>query len=141
MEWCLWYESITSFSAEYSSPAMSDSPFHPLESDTDWEEALSQSEDTPVLVFKHSSSCPVSSNAHQEMTTLVEEDSVPAYKVVVQNHRAVSNTIEDELGVRHETPQAILLDDRSPVFNTSHFNVTADTLRKELHRTPSATEG
>ena len=118
---------------------MSDTPFHVLTSDADWEDALSQSEDTPVLIFKHSSTCPVSTNAHQEMQTLVEEDSVPAYKVVVQDQRAISNRIESDLGVRHETPQAILLDDRSPVFNTSHFNVTVDTLRKELHRTPSAT--
>lgn len=118
---------------------MSDTPFHVLTSDADWEDALSQSEDTPVLIFKHSSTCPVSTNAHQEMQTLVEEDSVPAYKVVVQDQRAISNMIESDLGVRHETPQAILLDDRSPVFNTSHFNVTVDTLRKELHRTPSAT--
>jgi bacillithiol system protein YtxJ len=119
---------------------MSDTPFHTLTSDADWEAALSQSEDTPVLIFKHSSTCPVSTNAHREMETLVEADSVPAYKVVVQDHRAISNAIEDDLGVRHETPQAILLDDRAPVFDTSHFNVTVDTLRKELHRTPSAAD-
>lgn len=119
---------------------MSDTPFHALASDTDWEDALSQSENTPVLVFKHSSTCPVSSKAHDEMETLVEEDSVPAYKVVVQDHRPISDAIEDDLGIRHETPQAILLDDRTPVFDTSHFNVTVDTLRKELHRTPSAAD-
>lgn len=117
---------------------MSDSPFHALTSDAEWEKALSRSEETPVLIFKHSSTCPVSSNAHQELEALVEADPVPAYKVVVQDHRAISNAIEDDLGVRHETPQAILLDDRTSVFDTSHFNVTADTLRKELHRTPSA---
>jgi len=120
---------------------MSDTPFHALQSDADWEAALSQSEDTPVLIYKHSSTCSVSSKAHREMETLVEEDSVPTYMVVVQENRAVSNVIEEDLGVRHETPQAILLDDRTAVFDTSHFNVTVDTLRKELHRTPSATDG
>jgi bacillithiol system protein YtxJ len=119
---------------------MSDTPFHALTSDADWEDALSQSEDDPVLIFKHSSTCPVSAKAQQEMETLIEEDAVPTFKVVVQEERAISDAIEDELGVRHETPQAILLDDRAPVFDTSHFNVTADTLRKELHRTPSAAD-
>jgi bacillithiol system protein YtxJ len=119
---------------------MPNDPFRPLASDEDWAAALARSEDTPVLIFKHSSACPVSANAHDEMTTLVEEDSVTAFKVVVQEHRAVSDRIEDDLGVRHETPQAILLDDRQPVFDTSHFNVTVDTLRKALQRTLSTAD-
>jgi bacillithiol system protein YtxJ len=113
---------------------MSDAPFHPLRSDEDWAEALAQSEEQPVLIFKHSAACPVSASADAEMTELAREVSTPAYKVVVQEHRAVSDAIEDDLAVRHETPQAIVLDDRSPVFDTSHFNVTAETLRKELRR-------
>lgn len=119
---------------------MSDAPFHPLTSNDDWEAALDQSEETPVLIFKHSSACPVSANANDELTTLLQEASVPTYKVVVQENRAVSDTIEADLDVRHETPQAILLDNRSPVFDTSHFNVTADTIRQELHRTPSSAD-
>jgi bacillithiol system protein YtxJ len=110
-----------------------------LTSDADWQDALTQSERTKVLVFKHSSSCPVSGQAHAEMTELAEEEDVLVYKVVVQDNRSVSNEIEDDLDVRHETPQAILLRDRTPVFDTSHFNVTVDTLREELLRTsPSA---
>jgi bacillithiol system protein YtxJ len=118
---------------------MSDSPFRPLTSDKDWQDALDESERSAVLVFKHSSSCPVSGKAHGEMTELAEEEDVPVYAVVVQENRSVSDQIEEELDVRHETPQAILLDDHSPVFDTSHFNVTADTLREELRRTSPST--
>jgi bacillithiol system protein YtxJ len=118
---------------------MSDAPFRPLNSDADWQDALAQSERSAVLVFKHSSACPVSGKAHTEMTELAEEEDVPVYTVVVQENRSVSDTIEDDLDVRHETPQAILLHDRTPVFDTSHFNVTADTLREELRRTSSPT--
>jgi bacillithiol system protein YtxJ len=118
---------------------MSDDPFHPLTSDDDWRDALTQSQDTPVLIFKHSSACPVSSQAHSEMTELAEAKEVPVYKVVVQESRSVSDAIEDELDVRHETPQAILLHDGTPVFDTSHFNVTADRLREEVRRLPLST--
>ncbi len=113
---------------------MSDTPFLPLTSDTDWAEARDRSAERPIIIFKHSSSCPVSGQADAEMTQLAEEVDVPIYKVVVQNHRAVSNIIETELGIRHETPQTIVLHEQSPVFDTSHFNVTADTLREELRR-------
>jgi len=112
-------------------------PYHPLTSTSDWEDALAASEDQTVLVYKHSSACSVSTRADQEITTLSEETDLPIYQVVVQQARSVSNEIEDTLGVRHETPQAILLRDRQPVFHTSHFDVTADTIRGELP-TPSA---
>jgi bacillithiol system protein YtxJ len=74
------------------------------------------------------------------MTELAEDEDVPVYKVVVQENRSVSDTIETDLDVRHETPQVILLHDASPVFDTSHFNVTADTLREELRRTTRSTD-
>lgn len=115
---------------------MSDS-FHALASDADWADALERSTDTPVLIFKHSSACPVSANAQTELEELAEaEASLPIYRVVVQKHRSVSNTIEDDLEIRHETPQAILLHERRPIFDTSHFDVTSETLRDELQRPP-----
>lgn len=118
---------------------MPDTPFLPLTSESDWAEAQERSTETPVIIFKHSSSCPVSAQAETEMTELADEVDIPIYKVVVQNHRAVSDVIETDLDVRHETPQTILLDERSPAFNTSHFNVTADTLREELRRVSAST--
>jgi bacillithiol system protein YtxJ len=113
---------------------MSYTPFLPLTSDSDWAAAREHSADTPVIIFKHSSACPVSTQADAEMTELATEVDIPIYRVVVQNHRGVSNIIETELGIRHETPQTIVLHEQSPVFDTSHFNVTADTLREELRR-------
>jgi bacillithiol system protein YtxJ len=42
----------------------------------------------------------------------------------------VSDHAAARLGVRHETPQAILLRDGRPVWNASHFRITADALGK-----------
>ena len=109
---------------------MSDTPFRTLASDADWSEAQSLSDDQPVLLFKHSNACPVSGNALKEMRQLAEGSDLPVYKLVVQENRALSNAIEAALGVRHETPQAILLDEQAPAFHTSHFDVTAETLRE-----------
>lgn len=113
-------------------PLMSEAPFHSLSSEADWNEARSRSEEQPVLVFKHSNACPVSGNADTEMRQLAQDASLPVYKLVVQQSRAVSDEIADALGVRHETPQVILLDQAAPVFHTSHFDVTAETVREAL---------
>jgi bacillithiol system protein YtxJ len=119
---------------------MSDAPFRSLASEADWADAQSRSEEQPVLVFKHSSACPVSGSADQEMRQLAEDTDLPVYKLVVQQSRALSDEIADTLGVRHETPQAILLDGQEPVFDTSHFDVTAETLRDALRTAVPSTE-
>lgn len=107
-------------------------PFRPLTSEAEWDDARTASEDGPVLIFKHSSACPVSAQAHDEMAELAEDTDLSIYRVVVQENRSVSDAVEADLDVRHETPQVILLRDRRPVFDTSHFEVTADTIRDAL---------
>ncbi|MEF8816559.1 MAG: bacillithiol system redox-active protein YtxJ [Salinibacter sp.] len=118
---------------------MSDSPFRSLSTTADWTDAQDQSEDHPVVVFKHSSACSVSGKANKELHRLAEDTPLPVYKLVVQESRALSNTIAEALNVRHETPQAIVLAARDPVFDASHFDVTADALQEAVRSAPSST--
>lgn len=119
---------------------MSDDSFRSLSSEADWADARSRSEEQPVLLFKHSSACPISGKADKEMKQLAEDEDLPIYKLVVQESRALSDEIAETLGVRHETPQAIVLDQKEPVFDTSHFDVSAETLREALRSTTVSTE-
>jgi bacillithiol system protein YtxJ len=50
----------------------------------------------------------------------------------VQNHRPVSDTVSQRLGVRHETPQAILIKGGAAVWNASHFRITAAEIGRVL---------
>ena len=52
--------------------------------------------------------------------------------VIVQISRNVSNEIELRTNIRHETPQAIILKDGAPIFNVSHFRITAETIEGAL---------
>jgi len=111
---------------------MADSSFRELTSLDDWNDARAASHDHPILIFKHSNACPTSAQANGEMQTLATESDVPVYRVVVQTHRPVSNAIAEDLKVRHETPQAIVLDEGAPAFDASHFSVTAEAIRDVL---------
>jgi bacillithiol system protein YtxJ len=53
--------------------------------------------------------------------------------VLVIERRTVSNAIESMLGVRHESPQAILLKDGKPKWNASHWSITFDALTRALY--------
>ena len=98
------------------------------------EAAIAESLERPVLLFKHSRTCGISCEALEELHAHVAENAQAAsYKVItVQSHRRVSDTATERLGIRHETPQAILLRDGRPVWNASHFRITAAELARVI---------
>ena len=98
------------------------------------EAAIAESRQRPVLLFKHSRTCGISCEALDELRAhLAEPPPQAAYKLItVQSHRAVSDAASTRLGLRHETPQAILLRDGRPVWSASHFRITARELNKAL---------
>lgn len=73
-------------------------------------------------VFKHSTTCPVSARAAREVEAL--ESDLPVYWVNVREQRELSNWIAEALGVRHESPQLILVRDGRAVKSWSHFEIT-----------------
>jgi len=96
--------------------------------------AIAESRQRPVVIFKHSRTCGISCEAYDELQAFLAQSPVDAsYNVItVQSHRNVSDEAEVRLGVRHQTPQVILLKDGAPVWNASHFRITADALSRVL---------
>ena len=111
----------------------------PLPDTAALEAAISESRERPVIIFKHSRSCGISCEAYDELHAHIADAAVEAsYKVItVQSHRGVSDEAAARLGIRHETPQVILLRDGVPVWNASHFRITAGELTRVLSQTPT----
>ena len=93
----------------------------------DLECLLGESQSRPVLLFKHSHTCGASLEALDELVAHLNASRTGAqYAIVtVQTHRAVSNEVSARLGIRHETPQALLVREGRVVWSASHFRVTA----------------
>jgi bacillithiol system protein YtxJ len=54
--------------------------------------------------------------------------------VNVSRDRAVSRAIEARTGVRHESPQALVLRGGQAVWDASHFAITAEAVQGVLAR-------
>ncbi|MFC4601963.1 bacillithiol system redox-active protein YtxJ [Cohnella hongkongensis] len=107
-----------------------------------WNAALEASSSKPLLVFKHSTSCSVSAGAHEETMRYIEDDRSGAvdYAIVhVIEDRPVSNEIAERLGVKHASPQVILVKDGEAVWNTSHWHITYDFLSDKFGASASGT--
>jgi len=98
------------------------------------EAAIAESRNRPVLLFKHSRLCGISCEALDELRNHVAACAADViYRMItVQSHRDVSDGAARTLGIRHETPQAILVKDGQPVWSASHFRITAAELRQAV---------
>ena len=105
-----------------------------LERVDELERLLVQSQAQPVLLFKHSYTCGISAEALDELIEHLNEQNpdIRYAMVTVQTHREVSNAVSAKLGVRHETPQALLVRAGRVVWSASHFRVNAEELDKAL---------
>jgi bacillithiol system protein YtxJ len=84
-----------------------------------------------VILFKHSPTCPVSWMAHREVMRLrTEQPELPIYLISVRRRRDVARLIEERTGVRHESPQILVLRHGGVVASASHDDVTASAIKE-----------
>lgn len=108
-----------------------------MKSATDLEAALNVSQEQPVLLFKHSTACPVSGAAYHRVQAYLNEagpDAPPVYMVKVIESRPVSNEIAQRLQVTHQSPQMLLVQNRQAVWNASHGAIDARAIEQALSR-------
>jgi len=94
-----------------------------------------RSENDPVFIFKHSTTCPISARAIDRVNQYMESkgEAVPPFSLVkVIESRPVSNGIADRLSVIHQSPQLILLHAGKGIWNASHHNITAENIESAL---------
>jgi bacillithiol system protein YtxJ len=102
-----------------------------LRENKDLEELLEKSKTDPVLIFKHSTQCSISDAVYQEFERFTQTaGELPCGLVLVIENREISNAVASRLGVRHESPQAIVVKNGKAEWNASHWSITAEKLHK-----------
>ena len=98
--------------------------FITIDSEEGLESLFRASHAKPVILFKHSKTCGISNGVFNEVSQVNNDINL----IIVQNARNVSNIIAERTGIRHESPQAIVLKHGKPVYNASHYDITAEDL-------------
>ncbi len=100
------------------------------------EAVLETSAVKPVFLFKHSTRCPVSARAFQEYsnfaTSLDEQSPISCLMLRVIEARPISDWIARTLGVKHESPQLLVISAGRVVWHASHYSVTKEAMQKVL---------
>lgn len=109
-----------------------------IESMDDLDTAIADSAAKPVLIFKHSTRCPISSRANARVGDYLaaKGDDAPDIRMLkVVEARSVSLAAADKLDVEHQSPQLILLSGGKSIWNTSHHNIRAENIDEALKST------
>ena len=85
-----------------------------------------------AVIFKHSTVCPFSAVAHAEMERFVRSNpEMPVYLLRVRENRDLAR-VGEYLGIRHESPQVIVVQKGRAAWNASHAAITAAAVEKEI---------
>lgn len=98
------------------------------------EEIRERSKVLPCIIFKHSTSCSISSLAKHRLENYwdLATDQVAVYFLDLLRYRAISNQIAEDYGVWHESPQLLLIRDGKCIYHTSHLDITVHNLKEQL---------
>lgn len=96
----------------------------------EWEHVRKQSKEEPVFLMKHSSTCPISAARYREFERF--ETDIPKYYLIVQRSRALSNGVESELAIQHESPQLFLIKEGEAVWHESHYGISQSNIKTAI---------
>jgi len=103
--------------------------WHSIESMEDLATAIALSNQKTVVLFKHSTRCPVSSMAKRVLESQWNfNDVLVPYHLDLLKHRDVSDRIASFFDIRHESPQMIVLQNEKAIFHASHMAINTHFL-------------
>ena len=96
-------------------------------------EIIEESDNIPVIVFKHSTRCSVSRMALRHFENEFDLDGkVTPYFLDLLNYRDVSNEIANKFQVQHQSPQILLIRNGKCIYDASHNSIEVESLHRYL---------
>jgi bacillithiol system protein YtxJ len=97
------------------------------------EDIKNQSQNSPVVIFKHSTRCSTSRMTLERLERTWDAQEMAAitpYFLDLLTYRQVSNEVADSFGVEHESPQVLVISKGESVLDLSHFEIDYSSIRK-----------
>ena len=98
------------------------------------DELFETAKEKTVWIFKHSLTCPISGAAWGEFRRFADDqpahDGTVFALIEIQYARPVSNAVAERTGVRHQSPQAILLRGSRGAWHASHYDIDMRSLSR-----------
>lgn len=87
-----------------------------------------RSREGDIVLFLHDYWCPISSRAYDEMAQVESDIAL----IDVAEGRELTRSVETRTGVKHESPQVLILRDARARWAASHGSITHDAVRDAI---------
>jgi len=105
----------------------------PLQTLEQLDEIVENSNEKPILIFKHSTRCSISRFALKRFENEFNlQGKLNLYYLDLLNFRAISNEIASKFGIQHQSPQVLLIREGKVVYHDSHDGIEAEELKKYI---------
>ena len=102
-----------------------------LTDDVQLDEIVAQSEEKPIIIFKHSTRCSVSRMALKQFENEFDfQDKFTPYFLDLLEYRPISNAIATRFEVEHQSPQLLVIKDGIAIHDASHSAIAAENLQR-----------
>lgn len=88
----------------------------------------------PCIIFKHSISCSISSLAKYRLENQwdIPNEQLEVYFLDLIRYREVSRLVAEHFGIRHESPQVLLIRDGRCVYDSSHLDISIGNIKEVI---------
>lgn len=102
-----------------------------LETEQQLQEIADTSFTTPQVIFKHSTTCSISSMALNRLERSEPPTNVDFYYLDLLKQRPISAAIAEKFQVHHESPQVLVIKNGECVYDESHYGISMDEIAEQ----------
>jgi len=95
-----------------------------------------ESQQSPVLIYKHSTRCNISRTTLDRLERNYKSEEtkgLKAYFLDLLSYRDISQAVAQRFDVEHESPQAIVIKNGKAAYSASHFEIDYRSILKQLN--------
>ncbi|WBO83800.1 bacillithiol system redox-active protein YtxJ [Hymenobacter yonginensis] len=110
-------------------------PWQPLTQSEQLLDIVRESQEQPVLIFKHSTTCSISAAAKGKIERQWADaglDNVKIYYLDLLRFRPISQEIAQKFSVQHESPQLLLIQDGECRYDASHMGIRLTDVKQAV---------
>lgn len=108
--------------------------WHNLINENQLDELVVKSQERPQLIYKHSTRCGTSSLIRNRLERATVPAAMDFYFLDLIAYRSLSDKIANSFGVRHESPQVLLIQNGECVYHQSHGAIYMEEIAEQSMR-------
>lgn len=93
---------------------------------------IEESKSQPVVIFKHSTRCSISSMAKGRLDREEAPQGTKFYYLDLITYRPISNKVAEVFNVHHESPQILLIKNGECTYEESHNGINMEEIEEQL---------